>query len=70
MSFNSIGTAVHIYDGLVVLSGPVDVTETGTGSDGAPESHLMHVRLSDVWTFGPGGWRVVLLQGTNEPKPQ
>jgi hypothetical protein len=70
VTFNPSGTDVHVYDGLVVLSGPVDVTETGTGTDGAPESHLMHFRLSDVWTSGPGGWRVVLLQGTNEPGPK
>ena len=70
VTFNPTQSQVHVYKGLIVLSGPVDVTETGIAADGTPESHLMHVRLSDVWAFRPEGWQVVLLQGTNEPEPK
>jgi hypothetical protein len=70
VTFKPFGTQVHFYEGLAVLSGPVDVTETGTAADGTPESHLMHVRLSEVWASRPEGWQVVLLQGTNEPEPK
>ncbi len=66
VTFKPLGTQVHFYKGLAVLSGPVDVTETGTAADGTPESHLTHVRLSDVWASGSEGWHVVLLQGTSE----
>jgi tellurite resistance-related uncharacterized protein len=69
VTFKPLDTQVHLYKGLAVLSGQVDVTETGTASDRTPESQLMHVRFSDVWAFRPEGWQAVLMQGTNEPEP-
>ena len=69
VTFKPLDTQVHLYKGLAVLSGQVDVTETGTASDRTPESQLMHVRFSDVWAFRPEGWQEVLMQGTNEPEP-
>jgi len=70
VTFKPLDTQVHLYKGLAVLSGKVDVTETGIAADGTPETHLMHVRFSDVWAFRPEGWQAVLMQGTNEPEPK
>jgi ketosteroid isomerase-like protein len=68
--FKPLDTQVRIRKGLAVLSGPVDVTETETGTDGTPHTRVRHVRTSDVWALGPKGWQLVLLQRTTLPEPK
>ena len=70
VSFKPLETEVHLYKGLAVLSGRVDVTETETAADGTTQPRLSHVRFTDVWAFRPDGWQAVLMQGTNEPEPK
>jgi len=70
VTFQPVETQVHLYNGSIVMSGEVDVTETANAADGTPESQLTHVRFSDVWAWGPAGWQAVLMQGTSEPKAQ
>jgi ketosteroid isomerase-like protein len=68
--FKPLDTQVHVHKGLAVLSGPVDVTETETGTDGMPHTRVRHIRTSDVWALGPEGWQLVLLQRTTLPEPK
>jgi ketosteroid isomerase-like protein len=68
--FKPLETEVHIHKGLAVLSGPVDVTETETGTDGTPHTRVRHIRTSDVWALGSEGWQLVLLQRTTLPEPK